>query len=52
MRYTVAARVERNGVLMFINDTSYQVITQGAGDVTSIGPDFIAALRSREDGEE
>ena len=31
MRYTVAARVERNGVLMFINDTSYAVITQGGG---------------------
>ena len=30
MRYTVAARVERNGALVFINDTSYPVITQGA----------------------
>lgn len=31
MRYTVAARLERQGTLMFINDTSYPVITQGAG---------------------
>ena len=31
MRYTVSARVERHGVLVFINDTSYPVITQGAG---------------------
>ena len=31
MRYTVAARLERQGQLMFINDTSYPVITQGTG---------------------
>ena len=31
MRYTVAARVERQGMLMLINDTAYQVITQGGG---------------------
>ena len=31
MRYTVSARVERHGMLVFINDTSYPVITQGAG---------------------
>ena len=26
------------------------VMTQGAGDVTSIGPDFIAAMHERMDG--
>lgn len=31
MRYAVSARVERQGQLLFINDTSYPVITQGAG---------------------
>lgn len=31
MRYTVSARVEHQGRLLFINDTSYPVLTQGAG---------------------
>jgi len=31
LRYTVAARVERGGQLLFINDTAYPVITQGNG---------------------
>lgn len=30
-RYTVAARVERQGQLLFISDTAYPVITQGMG---------------------
>ena len=30
MRYTVSARVEHQGRLLFINDTSYPVLTQGA----------------------
>ena len=31
MRYAVSARVERQGQLLFINDTSYPVVTQGNG---------------------
>jgi len=31
MRYAVSARVERQGQLLFINDTAYPVLTQGAG---------------------
>ncbi|SFM28578.1 YbaY family lipoprotein [Variovorax sp. OV329] len=30
-RYTVAARVEQGGQLLFINDTAYPVLTQGGG---------------------
>lgn len=31
MRYAVSARVEQKGQLLFINDTAYPVMTQGAG---------------------
>jgi putative lipoprotein len=31
-RYTVAARVEVGARLVYINDTAYPVLTQGAGD--------------------
>ncbi|HSV58949.1 MAG TPA: YbaY family lipoprotein [Variovorax sp.] len=31
MRYTVSARVEHLGQLLFINNTAYPVLTQGAG---------------------
>ena len=31
MRYAVAARIERGGKLMFINDKLYPVLTQGHG---------------------
>jgi len=31
MRYTVSARVEQKGQLLFINDTAYPVLTQGGG---------------------
>ena len=42
----------RKDVITFLCDNCRPgdlVITQGAGDVTSIGPDFIAALREREE---
>lgn len=32
MRYAVAARIERGGKLMFINDKIYPVLTQGHGN--------------------
>ena len=32
MRYAVAARIERGGKLMFINDKLYPVLTQGHGN--------------------
>ncbi len=36
MRYTVSARVERQGQLLFINDTAYPVLTQGAGNTAQL----------------
>ncbi|MET0208357.1 MAG: YbaY family lipoprotein [Burkholderiaceae bacterium] len=31
-RYVVSARIEREGRLLYISDTAYPVLTQGAGD--------------------
>ena len=31
LRYTVSARIEQKGQLLFINDTAYPVLTQGGG---------------------
>ena len=36
MTYAVSARVEAGGQLFFINDTSYPVLTRGAGDRTDL----------------
>lgn len=35
-RYTVSARIEREGRLLYISDTAYPVLTQGAGDVARL----------------
>lgn len=31
-RYVVSARIERDGRLLYVSDTAYPVLTQGAGD--------------------
>lgn len=36
LRYAVAARIERGGRLMFINDKVYPVLTQGSGNRTEL----------------
>lgn len=35
-RYTVAARIEQGSRLLYINDTVYPVLTQGAGDTARL----------------
>lgn len=35
-RYTVSARVEREGRLLYVSDTAYPVLTQGASDSTRL----------------
>jgi len=35
-RYTVSARIERDGRLLYASDTAYPVLTQGAGDVARL----------------
>ena len=35
-RYTVAARIELGGKLLYINDTAYPVLTHGAGDTVKM----------------
>jgi len=35
-RYTVSARIEREGRLLFVSDTAYPVLTQGASDTARL----------------
>jgi len=45
MRCTVAARVELAGRLLFISDTAYPVLTQGAGETAELVLVRVAAAR-------
>ncbi|RYF44236.1 MAG: hypothetical protein EOO25_00210 [Comamonadaceae bacterium] len=42
MRYAVAARIERGGKLLFINDKIYPVLTQGQGNRAELVPHMVS----------